>query len=64
MIEWGILLICGWLGATVSGAAGFGGALLLLPILAFTVGGKAAVPGPHLQCRSGPGKHRRCTALC
>jgi uncharacterized protein len=44
MIHWVILLFCGWLAATVSGAAGFGGALLLMPILALTVGGKAAVP--------------------
>jgi uncharacterized membrane protein YfcA len=44
MTHWVILLFCGWLAATVSGAAGFGGALLLLPILALTVGGKAAVP--------------------
>lgn len=41
---WLLLLIFGWLAATISGAAGFGGALLLLPILTFTVGGKAAVP--------------------
>jgi uncharacterized membrane protein YfcA len=44
LIKWTILLSCGWLAGTVSGAAGFGGALLLLPILAFMVGGKAAVP--------------------
>ena len=31
-------------GGTVSGAAGFGGALLLLPVLTLTVGAKAAVP--------------------
>ncbi len=33
-----------WLAATVSGAAGFGGALLLLPILTNLLGVKAAVP--------------------
>jgi uncharacterized membrane protein YfcA len=44
VFRWLLLLLCGWLAATVSGAAGFGGALLLLPVLAFTVGGKAAVP--------------------
>ena len=44
IIKWVILLVCGWLSATVSGAAGFGGALLLLPVLAFMVGGKAAAP--------------------
>lgn len=44
ILHWALLLFCGWLAATVSGAAGFGGALLLLPVLAFTVGGKEAVP--------------------
>jgi uncharacterized membrane protein YfcA len=44
ILRWALLLFCGWLAASVSGAAGFGGALLLLPVLAFTVGGKAAVP--------------------
>ena len=43
-LVWVFLLFCGWLAATVSGAAGFGGALLLLPVLTFTVGVKAAVP--------------------
>jgi uncharacterized protein len=41
---WALLLACGWLSATLSGAAGFGGALLLLPVLTVTVGVKAAVP--------------------
>ncbi|QEH38996.1 Sulfite exporter TauE/SafE [Aquisphaera giovannonii] len=41
---WFLLLACGWLAGTISGAAGFGGALILLPVLAFAVGGKAAVP--------------------
>jgi len=41
---WFFLLLCGWLAATVSGAAGFGGALLLLPVLTVAVGAKAAVP--------------------
>lgn len=44
VLRWALLLFCGWLAATVSGAAGFGGALLLLPVLAFAVGGKSAVP--------------------
>lgn len=44
MIRWTLLLIAGWLAATVSGAAGFGGALLLLPVLSLVVGAKAAVP--------------------
>ncbi len=42
--HWIVLLVCGWLAATVSGAAGFGGALLLLPVLTLAVGAKAAVP--------------------
>jgi hypothetical protein len=33
---------------TASGAAGFGGAFLLLPVLAFTVSGKATVPMGYL----------------
>ena len=44
LLEWCLLLVCGWLAATVSGAAGFGGAFLLLPVLSFVVGAKAAVP--------------------
>lgn len=41
---WLVLLACGWLAATLSGAAGFGGALLLLPVLALVLGDKSAVP--------------------
>lgn len=41
---WALLLVGGWLAATVSGAAGFGGALLLLPLLAHAVGAKEAIP--------------------
>lgn len=44
MLEWALLLTGGWLAATISGAAGFGGALLLLPVLTYAVGAKAAVP--------------------
>jgi uncharacterized membrane protein YfcA len=44
MLHWLFLLFCGWLAATLSGAAGFGGALLLLPVLTMTVGAKATVP--------------------
>jgi len=39
-----LLFLSSWLAATVSGAAGFGGALLLLPILTNVLGVKAAVP--------------------
>jgi uncharacterized protein len=42
--SWLLLLCCGYLAATISGAAGFGGALLLLPVLVFVVGDKSAVP--------------------
>jgi uncharacterized protein len=38
------LLLAGWLAATISGAAGFGGALLLLPVLTTSLGVQAAVP--------------------
>lgn len=43
-VGWVLLLVGGWLAATISGAAGFGGALLLLPALSHTVGPKAAIP--------------------
>lgn len=43
-MTWAFLLFGAWLAATVSGAAGFGGALLLLPVLTYTIGAKAAVP--------------------
>lgn len=39
-----MLFVVSWLAATISGAAGFGGALLLLPILTNILGVKAAVP--------------------
>jgi len=39
-----IIFVISYLAATISGAAGFGGALLLLPVLANIVGIKAAVP--------------------
>lgn len=39
-----LILLIAFLAATISGVAGFGGALLLLPALSVTVGIKAAVP--------------------
>ena len=39
-----IIFIIGFLAATISGAAGFGGALVLLPVLTSIVGIKAAIP--------------------
>lgn len=44
LTEWAILFVMAFVAATVSGAAGFGGALLLLPFLTGMVGVKAAVP--------------------
>lgn len=44
LITWILLFAASWLAATISGAAGFGGALLLLPILTNVLGVKAAVP--------------------
>lgn len=43
-IEISGLLFGGYVAATVSGAAGFGGALLLLPLLSHVLGPKAAIP--------------------
>ena len=43
-LRWLLLPACGWVAGSVSGAAGFGGALLLLPALAFAVGARSAVP--------------------
>lgn len=39
-----LLFLASWLAATVSGAAGFGGALILLPVLTAVLGVDAAVP--------------------
>jgi uncharacterized membrane protein YfcA len=39
-----VLFLLSWLAATISGAVGFGGALLLLPILTNVLGAKTAVP--------------------
>jgi len=39
-----LIFLIAFLAATISGAAGFGGALLLLPVLTVIVGIKAAVP--------------------
>lgn len=39
-----ILFVASFAAATISGVAGFGGALLLLPVLMGSVGAKAAVP--------------------
>ncbi len=39
-----LLVLSGWFCATISGTAGFGGALLLLPLLTYLLGVKAAIP--------------------
>lgn len=44
MVDLFIIFLTSYLAATISGAAGFGGALVLLPILTGIVGIKAAVP--------------------
>jgi len=44
MIELLVLFVAAFTAATISGAAGFGGALLLLPLLVATVGVTHAVP--------------------
>lgn len=44
MLEFVILFVASFTAAAVSGAAGFGGALLLLPLLVATVGVTQAVP--------------------
>lgn len=44
MIDYALLLCGAFVAAVVSGSAGFGGALLILPLLTHTVGVSAAVP--------------------
>jgi len=41
---WIVLILASFLAALVSGAAGFGGALLLLPVITYYIGAEAAVP--------------------
>ncbi len=44
MLIWILLVFAAWLAATVSGLAGFGGAMLLLPAITYGIGPKAAIP--------------------
>ncbi len=44
MLEYALLFVAAFAAAALSGAAGFGGALLLLPLLVVTVGVAQAVP--------------------
>jgi len=41
---WIILLFVSWLAATISGIAGFGGSLIILPVFSFFIGVKKAIP--------------------
>jgi len=41
---WLILLFISWLAATISGIAGFGGSLIILPVFSFIIGAKRAIP--------------------
>lgn len=43
-VTWIVMFLLSWGAASISGLAGFGGALLLLPILTGLLGPKAAVP--------------------
>ena len=42
--QWLILLVTAWLAATISGAAGFGGSLIILPVFSHVIGVKTAIP--------------------
>lgn len=41
---WALLLFISWLAATISGIAGFGGSLIILPVFSFLIGAKKAIP--------------------
>ncbi len=41
---WFILLFISWLAATISGIAGFGGSLIILPVFSFFIGAKKTIP--------------------
>lgn len=44
MAEWLILLISSWIASTISGIAGFGGSLIMLPVVSHLLGAKRAIP--------------------
>ena len=44
LLTWSILLSVSWLAATISGVAGFGGSLIILPVFSYIVWAKQAVP--------------------
>ena len=41
---WAILILVSWLSATISGIAGFGGSLIVLPVFSLFIGAKQAIP--------------------
>ncbi len=43
-LTWSILIFVSWLASTISGIAGFGGSLLILPVFSHLVGAKQAIP--------------------
>ena len=43
-MTWFILLFVSWLAATISGIAGFGGSLIILPVFSHLIGAKTAIP--------------------
>jgi hypothetical protein len=44
MVEWILLIVTSWIASTISGVAGFGGSLLILPLFSHIVGAKRAIP--------------------
>ena len=44
MIKWLVLLFVSWLAATISGVAGFGGSLIILPVFSHIIDVKKAIP--------------------
>jgi uncharacterized membrane protein YfcA len=43
-MTWFILLFVSWLASTISGIAGFGGSLIILPVFSYLIGAKTAIP--------------------
>jgi len=44
IIVWVALIFVSWLAATISGVAGFGGSLIILPVFSILIGAKKAIP--------------------
>ena len=43
-MEWILLVVTAWVAATISGVAGFGGSLIMLPLASHIMGAKQAIP--------------------